>query len=428
MAKKSIAKDLHVGEIDDEELRIVLGSILPRSAQFRAQEVEYRTQNDDWALSLHYRNGKIIDATSGPAMTPAIKGRIQEAIEQEILIPSDLKISRWTMFSRKAVDGQWRHGDNLRIVPAPAQAPRPSELMAEHPFIVDLPFRGSPNFVIEQLRYMRRAQELALLLNLFLSTRISLSVNSARKHWVFVRQGSTTVSTWANEGYLIPNFTYIVNDFPVDNSPLLAEVESNTYYNSRNYVGDTLTIPTELSQLLDMVSSLSVEARDRYMRASYWYHTAATVWDYSKSLYFTSLINAIECVAGLDIDRSPQSGAGPDFKPSTLFKTFMQKFAPGQPSGAQLDKIYEARSDITHGERLLVNDGVVASWGLDQTSAKDRDISENARVLCRAALINWLWSRNSLSGGLLISVGLEASKVPPPGTKSGVIVFTPNSE
>ncbi|MFC7384343.1 hypothetical protein [Sphaerisporangium rhizosphaerae] len=428
MAKKSVAPELHVGQVDDEELRIVLGSILPRCAQFRTQEVEYRTQNDDWALSLHYRNGKIVDATAGPAMTSEIKSRMQEAIEREILSPSDKKIVRWTMFSGKPVEGQWRHGGGLRIVPAPVEAPRPEELMAEHPFIVDITFRGSSNFVIEQMRYVRRARELALLFNLFLSTRITSSTNSSRKHWVLVRQGSTVASTWANEGYFIPKFTYIVDDFPVDDSPPLAEVESNIYYSTRSYAGDTLAIPAEFSRLLDIFSTLGADARDRYMRACYWYHTAATVWDYSKSLYFTSLINAIECVAGLDIDRSSQSGVSPDFRPSTLFKTFMQKFAPGEPSGAQLDRIYEARSEITHGERLLVNDGVVASWGLDQTSAKDRDISENARILCRAALINWLWSSDSTSEGLLISAGVEVVKPPPPGTKSGVIVFVPDSQ
>lgn len=428
MGKKSIATDLHIGQVDDEELRIVLSSILPRSAQFRPDEVEYRTEKDAWALSLHYRNGKIVDATSGPAITSEIKNEIQRVINQEILGATGIKISRWTMFSGRIVEGKWRHGNDLQIVPAPPQAPRPLELMAEHPFIVDFPFAGSSNFIIEQFRYMKRARELTLMLNTFLSTRITSPTNSARKHWVYVHQDSTIVTTWASEGYLIPNFTYIVDEFPVDDSPSLEEVESNTYYNRRNYVDDTLTIPAELPKLFDAFYTLHTDARERFIRASYWYQTASNVWDYSKSLYLTSLTNAIECIAGLEIHRSTPQGEVQEFKPSTLFKTFMQKFAPGNPSGAQLDKIYEARSEIAHGERLLAYDHTIPSWGLDQTSTKDRDISDAARILCRGALINWLWSHAYPSTGLLITEGVKIGKTSPPGTKSGIIVYSPDPE
>jgi hypothetical protein len=50
--KKSMVDELHIGKVDDGELALVFTSVLPRVAQFRPDEVEYRTMADEWALSL----------------------------------------------------------------------------------------------------------------------------------------------------------------------------------------------------------------------------------------------------------------------------------------------------------------------------------------------------------------------------------------
>jgi hypothetical protein len=53
-----VTPDLHIGEVDDNELTIVLSAVLPGGAQFRPTEVEYRNINDECALALTYREGK----------------------------------------------------------------------------------------------------------------------------------------------------------------------------------------------------------------------------------------------------------------------------------------------------------------------------------------------------------------------------------
>jgi hypothetical protein len=58
---RDLTEELRIGEFDDDELTIVLTSVLPRGAQFRPNEVEYRTMADEWVLSLHYRDGRIED-------------------------------------------------------------------------------------------------------------------------------------------------------------------------------------------------------------------------------------------------------------------------------------------------------------------------------------------------------------------------------
>jgi hypothetical protein len=183
-----------------------------------------------------------------------------------------------------------------------------------------------------------------------------------------------------------------------------------------------LTIPAELTLLLDAFSGLSDDKLERFLRACFWYHTAFTVWNHSQSLHLTSLINAVECLASIGPERSKPEG------PTKLFLDFMEKFAPGSPSKTQLNRIYDARGEITHGERLLHFD-VGNFFGLDETSARDREIGDNAGLLCRGVLVNWLWSHNPTTAGPLLTKGLPPLTKPArPGTKSNMIVVVPKEE
>jgi hypothetical protein len=428
MAKlRAMTEELHIGEVDDEELRLVLQTVLPRCAQFRPDEVEYRTMADEWALTLQYGQGKIVRAVAGPAMTSEIEHRARTAIEQALLTSASRAVCRWTLFSGRAVEGCWRYRDQFQIVPAPPEAPRPTVLMADHPFVLDFVFEDSAEGRIRQLRYIRRAADLTLVLNLLLRSRISSPSMRPRHHWVLVwpAEHPQPDTVWAQEGYWIPGFKFLVEDFPdVADVPSLGEVAAETYYDLWAGSSDYLTIPAELASLLDTFSGLNGDDRERFLRACFWYHIASTVWDYSQSLYVTSLVNAVECLASLGPERSTSE----EPKPSGLFVSFMRKFAPGGPGAKALDKIYEARSEISHGERLLLLDSSARSIGLSQTSARDREIADNATVLCRGALINWLWSRNSATSGPLLAKGLRPAKRTRPGTKSGVTIIIPGME
>jgi hypothetical protein len=249
---------------------------------------------------------------------------------------------------------------------------------------------------------------------------------------------------------MIPNFQYLVDDFPVAaDVPPLAEVAADTYYDFLAGYADTLTIPAELTRLLDAFDGLDGEDREQFLRACFWYHTASAVWDYSQSLYLTSLVNAIECLASVRSERSTPEGPRKLFLafmrrfapgrlrlsdlvktggPSALFKSLMRSFAPGGPSGALLDRIYDTRSKITHGERLLYLDQSSRLVMLDQTSARDLEVGDSASVLCRGALINWLWSHDPATTGPLLTKGLPRTKPARPGTKSGVTIVTPGSK
>jgi hypothetical protein len=203
-----------------------------------------------------------------------------------------------------------------------------------------------------------------------------------------------------------------------DEASTLDAIEAETYYDVW-HDRDTLTVPVELASLLDAFAALDNDDKERFLRACYWYHMAGTVWDYSQSLYLTSFINAVECLASVGRERLDPEGA------VKLFKRFMRRYAPGSPSGTKLDKLYEIRSDITHGERLLHLDQPPGATALSQDFAIALQAGDDAAVLTRGALLNWLWEHHPSASGLLLTQGMKATKPAKPGTKSEAKIVVP---
>lgn len=243
---------------------------------------------------------------------------------------------------------------------------------------------------------------------------------------------------------MIPNFTYIVRGFPEVQAPRLEQIPANKYHSREGYT-ETLAVPAEMTELLDTFWALKPDDRERFLRACYWHHMASVVWPYSQSLHLISLVNSVECLSSVGPARHRPEGPHEMFRafmrrfaprrhsaaafglgPTAIFKSLMKRFAPGAPSGRVLDSIYKTRSNITHGERLLHFDSGLFAAPLSQNSAIDREVGDNAVILCRGALINWLWNqRSAASGELLLTRGIRSEKPAKPGTKSSVRLIIP---
>jgi hypothetical protein len=417
----SIKELLRVGRVDDEELATVLTSVLPRGAQFTANEVEYRTSEDEWVLSLRYSERVAVDAVTGPAFTPTIGEQIRTALA-DALDGTTRKVWRAPMFGLRRVEGWHRHSDDFLIRPAPEEAPRPDVEYAQHPWVLEFSFADSPNFQVRNLRTERRAYELALVLNLLLGGSINRPTNSGRKHWVFTRRadGEPWIgsSEWLQEGYFIPDFNPLADDFnDVDAWGPLAEVPTNEYYDRRGFDFKPLAVPASMTDLSDAFGRLNGAARNRFLRSCYWLHMADVVWPYSQSLHLVSLINGLECLA-----QSGEKRLMPDAS-TKMFLDFMQEYAPGRPSRSRLNKIYEVRSLVTHGERLLGYDTPQA-FGLHPTSTADRESGTQAVQLARGAIINWLVRETGALANLLSTDPYPKQPAVKPGTKSKVKIIT----
>ena len=254
----SIKEFLRVGEVDDEELATVLTSILPRGAQFTANEVEYRNSEDEWVLSLRYSEGVAVDAVTGPAYTPEIGEQIRTALA-DALDGSTKKIWRVPMFSLRRIEGWYRHNDDFLIRPAPDKAPRPDVEYAQHPWVLEFSFIDSSNFQVRNLRTEQRAYELALVLNLLLGDMIDRPTNRSRHHWVYTPRADGTPgigdTQWLGEGYYIPGFNPQADDFSdVGSWNPLPEVPTDTYYRRRGFDFKPATVPVPLEYSIGWVT------------------------------------------------------------------------------------------------------------------------------------------------------------------------------
>ena len=326
------------------------------------------------------------------------------------------------MFGLRRVEGWYRHNDDFLIRPAPEEAPRPDVEYAQHPWVLEFSYIDSPNFQVRNLRTERRAYELALVLNLLLGGSIDRPTNRGRKHWVFTRRadGAPEIggSEWLQEGYFIPDFNLQANDFSdFDAWGPLAEVPTDEYYGRRGFDFKPLAVPASMTDLSDAFGSLSGTVRNRFLRSCYWLHMADVVWTHSQSLHLVSLINGLECLA-----QSGEKRLVPDAS-TKMFLDFMQEYAPGRPSRSRLNKIYEVRSLVTHGERLLGYDTPQA-FGLHPTSTADRESGTEAVLLARGAIINWLVREAGASANLLSTDPYPKQPAAKPGTKSKTKIIT----
>ncbi len=425
--RRSLNDVLHIGEIDEDELSIILSSQLPRGAQFLANEVEYRTSNDDLAITVVYREGRIESAYAGAASTASLEETLEAAIRREVIEPATKKVSRQLMFCGRPVEGWWQYANEVRIGPAPVEAPRPGVMMGDHPFVLDLAFVDSPNWQIRRLRSSRRAYELALLLDLLLVPRISAIGSRVRHRWVIPLAtlgdaGSVPSPVWSQEGYFVPDFVDLVDGLPAYAGEVgeIRSVESARYYDPSDLDtrSDVLSVPSDLGSLVARFEALSRETRLRFLRACYWHHLAGTIWTQSQSLHLAALVNAIECLATEGPERSLPDG------PTKLFRSFLTTYAPGAPSGRRVERLYETRSNITHGERLLDYDQPPGAAMLSQRSTADRQVGDDAVLLCRGALINWLWAESHERASPLLTQGVKRLRSPRPGTKSEIKIIT----
>jgi hypothetical protein len=411
----AFSDELGIGRVDDEELRAVLSSVLPRQAQFRPGEVELRTDADETALFLRSKDSRLTEAVTGPAMTADLEQKLAATVHEGLLV-EDISwvVHRWVMFAGRPMKGAYRHRDELQLGPVPDSAPLPGILTADHPFIVEFRVRSSPVHEVRLLRMRRRGREIELLLNLLMYRGVEWADRRTGKVWVRAEPPSEVI--YRSMGYFIPDFQVKADEFSdISSVATLPRVADEQYY-GRKWPDYELALSGSFGDLLDIYAGLTPPDQQRFLRACHWLQTARLVWDTAKSLFLVALVQAIEAMTS-DVAR-PDDLCGDG--PTKLFTDFMKTYAPGRPSNQTLDAIYETRSQLTHGSLLLDYD-LPTAFGLSEAYAQDSNVVRDAGILCRGALINWLAMQGARAKPLL-AVGVTRSKPRKPGTKSGLVI------
>ena len=352
-------------------------------------------QNGEPAITVVFnKHGGLTDVRPGSAWTQADFDAIKSEIDAEARAAST-QVRRVFAFARVPTVGTWRYRDGFQICPPPADAPTPSFAIAPHPFVLEVRFPASSHRILNVDRGLVAVRRVELLLSLLLKYGVRAEHALTRHVWTLVSVQKDPLvlgSELRQEGYTARAFHAFADEFSSLSTPL-PEEEFSTYFGGQGtMITDTLGIPVGLSTFLDQFYSLSSSEQQRFLRACYWFQHANEVRSLSMSSVYMALIQAIETLLpvphteGHCSECNRRIGPGPTHQ----FIDFVEAHVPGLSEGVRR-RLYEVRSDLSHGSRLLLRDEYVGMGGhfRPEEWEQENDI-DRVTLVARLALISWL--------------------------------------
>jgi hypothetical protein len=350
-------------------------------------------------IVLTFADSKIAAVEPGAAFDHAEWERVSREIESAILAGAP-KTGRDYSFSTLPVPGSWRgRRSGLQILPAPDDAPRAAG--APNPFIFEFPIKGSSLWLITNHRRIREHRRLTLLLNLLLAGRTSSPLPRVRHFWAHVRRDDGDMADspdirWVQEFYYTPLDHPVLDEPSPSAAETLEEVEPEEYYaRYARFGNDGLRVPTDLDESICRYLELSAGDRARFDRATFWLDMTSHHWNSSASASFAAFVSAIEALTERGVvhrfkcpvcgERTQHEAPGA----TRRFKDFLETYAPGAALAARRDEMYDLRSGILHGSKLIELDYALA-FGWDPPWWNQSELLWELSSLTRIALRNWL--------------------------------------
>jgi hypothetical protein len=391
-------------QLDSFELRLLLNIRIPGRGQTYDSEpnkLYLPLAGSDCRIGLTFRDSRILAIWPGPAFDPAEWETIRADIDASIL-NGPPRVGRNYSFSSYRVTGWWRgNGSGVQILPPPHAAPRADPPMADHPFILEFPIAETCFPVITDYRRLREHRRLTLLLGLLLRGRTTLQVRRSTWSWARVPANAAGEIEWVEQFF----------DAPLDDDPLKNElvkdelsppskeqiepIAPEEYYNQIGHDGGCLRIPSDLDETICRYLKLSPASRAKFDRAAFWIDAAHRQSSFSLSSSFASLVSAVEALTNQGTThhvfcKKCNADRQHDMPGATEnFRGFLEEYAPGDSLRSRRSQIYQLRSRIFHGDRLMLLDEDIA-FGWDPPSWNERQLHWELWELARSAVRNWL--------------------------------------
>jgi hypothetical protein len=187
----------------------------------------------------------------------------------------------------------------------------------------------------------------------------------------------------------------------IDNQSLtggdkLQEFTPEDYYtNVRGFDGEGLRVPSDLDESICRYFDLAPPVREKFDRAAFWLDLSSKQWSTSISASFVSVVSAIESL----LERgSIHSFCCPVCQQQTQhetpgatrrFRHFFDTYAPSTALASRKNRMYDLRSGIVHGSKLMELDRQLAI-GIRPRDWSERELNADLRSLTGIALRNWL--------------------------------------
>jgi hypothetical protein len=354
--------------------------------------VTYERPSDDASLVLRYSKDRVTSIFRGPGLSDQVYDELRDFVEEAVFRSPGTVIGRCYLFSECPVLGYWRHDNHLQILPAPPEAPRPSQRMAPHPFILEFQFRGSLNSRIDSFRLGRAVRRWVRILNALSVCRI-WDAPGYEMHWVLTGTDPRTVEC-RHEGYLLPDPPRLQHWSPTGGYPPLDQVAPLDYYGRTATFGD-LRLPSTAADFLDRLARLTSKDSDRFMRACAWLSHGLGSFQSFQSATFVALTNAIEALIPPSTGGTRCDKCGLDKKPgpTALFEAFVNAHLPNDGQiRTSARELYTLRSLLTHGSTLYRVDEDVYSWMRPRVWEQTDALYDMFRIV-RLCLHEWLMRR-----------------------------------
>ena len=343
----------------------------------------------------------------GPALKDEDLAALQSAIELELL-PAPPNVGTEVLFATMPVNGAFRYEEVFQILPVPSEAPRPSVLIADHPFLLQFKYKSSQNSLVRAARRTAQARRLKLLLSVLLEGGVRSAGSFSRHHWVIPPFDPAPApplrSTWCQEMYTFESLGTVVASqvfadiTSIESLPLIDPVEYYTRVGIQS--GQTLSAPATLPDLLARFFCGSSDDQERFIRASFWFSHAHNVYPDSRSAAFTALISAVEALIPAEekIGDCPMCRRALSKGAKRRLNEFLDQYAPTEPKfqASRVALYYQFRSQLTHGGALSHLDRDFFSFGLGGQRQEEQELLDEVWQLVRIVLVNWLYSRTPL--------------------------------
>ena len=393
----SLTEELRVKKVDGAELRFLLMSHIKGGAFHigKGADVLYGpSEQHDYVLKLlHKKNDVIYRAEAGPGLTDGFLGTLTQAIQTELIDSTSTLVGREILLSESPIKGYVNYDNRLQIQPAPTGAPRPTliqGLSARHPFLLEVRFPASKNSTVNGFRRFKALSELELTLTSLLRGSVRREVVRNTFRWVVAEPESNTSSVFMRDGYKWPALAEETNQFSDHTgvSPL-AKVPALEYYAREPWtLSSNLSIPDNLTDQLTHFYALPTAERSAWLRACYWLHHSSHVRTYSTSAAFAALVIAVEALI--------PGGGG---KKGSKFEKFVAEFAPNHgASHERLQRLYDIRANVLHGNTLIYSDRDPLSVGITPAMSQSSEDFSEMRRIAKTVLVNWLAAKASPVG------------------------------
>jgi hypothetical protein len=400
-----VAARLGLDRLSRADVEIVLRSHFPnqRIEPTEPDVLVYSTADGDKLQARYDRGGDLAALTPLDSWSEADLRELREVIDREIATDHPRAVTARWLFASVPTVGSWRYREAFQLVEPPAEAPRPPQLIAPHPLRLEVAYTSSANDRISYNRGLTAAREVELLLAALLVFDIRGETRLSEPVWTYTvdEDGDGNTRQLRSElrqlGYTAETAARSVTRF-TNGLPPLPTMPLDQYLELQGIsVDSTLSVPTELVDLLDAFYALQAEERTQFLRACHWFQHASRVWRLSKSAYYVSVIQAIETVmlspptTGHCHQCNRPEGPGP----TRTFIDFVDRHARGLPR-RERQQLYKIRSNLTHGTQLLAPDEYLG-FGAEFTpqSVQDYSLARTASHVARVCLINWLGSRTT---------------------------------